>query len=104
MSNHVHILILTGSVPISHIMRKILTGYGVKFNRRYNGHGKLFQNRYISILPQEDLYLKDLVRYIFLNLLRAGVVSSLGKLDKYPWVRSSCISEIYEEDVSGYRY
>jgi hypothetical protein len=36
-------------------------------------------------LCQEDLYLKELVRYIHLNPLRVGLVSSLSELDKYPW-------------------
>ncbi len=55
-------------------MRKILTGYVVNFNRRHRRYGHLFQNRYKSIVCQEDRYLKELVRYIHLNLLRAELV------------------------------
>ncbi|MBI5064423.1 MAG: transposase [Desulfatitalea sp.] len=43
----------------------------------------MFQNRYKSILCQEDLYLKELVRYIHLNPLRAGLVEGMPALDRY---------------------
>jgi REP element-mobilizing transposase RayT len=52
--NHVHLLLITGTVPITTVRRRLLTGHGAYFNRR---HGKLFQNRYKSILRQEDPYL-----------------------------------------------
>jgi hypothetical protein len=60
-----------------------LTGYAVKFNRKHNRHGQLFQNRYKSILCQEDAYLKELVRYIHLNPLRAGMVEGVDKLKDF---------------------
>jgi hypothetical protein len=34
---------------------------------------------------QEDAYLRELVRYIHLNLLRAGLVKSLNELNRCPW-------------------
>ncbi|MDJ0818014.1 MAG: transposase [Desulfobacterales bacterium] len=48
--NHFHLLLKTGNVPISTVMRKLLTGYAVTFNRRHRRVGHLFQNRYKSIL------------------------------------------------------
>lgn len=81
--NHFHLLLKTGSVPIATVMRRLLTGYAVSHNRRHGRSGHLFQNRYKSILCQEDVYLLELVRYIHLNPLRAKVVSSLERLDKY---------------------
>ena len=66
-------------------MRRLLTGYAVSFNRRHRRHGQLFQNRYKSILCQEDAYLRELVRYIHLNPLRARLVKDLNALDKYPF-------------------
>jgi REP element-mobilizing transposase RayT len=62
MSNHFHLLLRTGSTPVSTVMRRLLTGYAVNFNRKHKRFGHLFQNRYKSILCQEDLYLKELVR------------------------------------------
>ena len=89
--NHVHLLLRTGLVPISLLMRRLLTGYAVWFNKKYRRHGQLFQNRYKSILCQEDPYLKELVRYIHLNPLRAGLVEDMKKLDKHPWCGHSVL-------------
>jgi putative transposase len=66
-------------------MRRLLTGYAVSFNRRHRRHGQLFQNRYKSILCQQDLYLLELVRYIHLNPLRARLVADLKALDSYAY-------------------
>ena len=60
MPNHAHLLFRTGSEPLSHVMRRLLTGYAVTFNHRHRRHGKLFQDRYKSILCQEDSYLLEL--------------------------------------------
>lgn len=83
--NHFHLLLQTGTIPVATIMRRLLTGYAVKFNRRHGRHGHLFQNRYKSILCQEELYLLELVRYIHLNPLRAGLVDSLDELKFFPY-------------------
>jgi putative transposase len=85
LPNHVHLLLRSGPVPIATVMRRLLTGYAVSFNRKYRRHGHLFQNRYKSILCQEDIYLTELLRYIHLNPLRAGLVAHMKALDKYPW-------------------
>lgn len=85
MINHVNLLIRTSEKSLSELMRKILTGYALYFNRRHGRVGYLYQNRYKSILCQEEAYLLELVRYIHLNPVRAGVVKTLLELDKYPW-------------------
>ncbi len=72
-------------------MRKLLTGYAVSFNLRHQRTGHLFQNRYKSILCEEEPYLLELVRYIHLNPLRAGVVSGIGGLDRYPYCGHSAL-------------
>jgi putative transposase len=87
--NHLHLLLRTGVAPIATVMRRLLTRYAVSFNRRHRRHGQLFQNRYKSILCQEDQYLLELVRYIHLNPLRAGLVSDLKKLDGKAWSAST---------------
>ncbi|MEW6186396.1 MAG: transposase [Thermodesulfobacteriota bacterium] len=83
--NHFHLLLKTGDVPMATVMRRVLTGYAVWYNHRHHRSGHLFQNRYKSILCQEDVYLKELVRYIHLNPLRAGLVKDLKELDRYPY-------------------
>jgi putative transposase len=78
-------------VPLATLMRRLLTGYVLSFNRRHKRSGQLFQNRYKSIVCQEDTYLKELVRYIHLNPLRAGIVSNLEELNKYPYCGHSAL-------------
>jgi putative transposase len=85
LSNHFHLLIRTSDKPLSDLMRKLLSGYAIAFNRRHNRHGYLFQNRYKSIMCQEEEYLLELVRYIHLNPLRAGMVKDMHALDRYRW-------------------
>jgi len=77
-----HFLLRTCTSPIATVMRRLLTGYAQEFNRRHRRRGQLFQNRYKSILCEEDAYLLELVRYIHLNPIRAGIVESLKD---YPW-------------------
>jgi len=85
MPTHFHLLVRTGQQPLGKSMRRLLTGYAVNFNFRHKRHGHLFQNRYKSVVCQEEPYLLELTRYIHLNPLRAGLVSDLKALHDYPW-------------------
>jgi REP element-mobilizing transposase RayT len=85
LSNHAHLLLMPTSTPLSYFMRRLLTGYAVSFNRRNKRSGHLFQNRYKSIVCEEEPYLLELVRYIHLNPLRAEMITNLEELDQYPW-------------------
>jgi putative transposase len=98
MPNHFHLFLRTGTVPIATIMRRLLTRYAVYFNRRHRRFGHLFQNRYKSILCQEDPYFLELVRYIHLNPLRANMVKCLASLDKYPYAGHSVVMGRVEHD------
>ena len=53
--------------------------------------GHLFQNRYRSIVVEEEPYLLELVRYLHLNPLRAKPVTGLRALDRYPWTGHSAL-------------
>jgi len=66
-------------------MRRLLTGHAAYYNRRHRRHGHLFQNRYKSILCQEETYLRELIRYIHLNPLRAGLIEDMKALGQYPY-------------------
>jgi hypothetical protein len=68
-----------------------MTGYAVWHNRRHSRKGHLFQNRYKSIVVEEDPYFLELVRYIHLNPVRAGLVNKLSELDKYPYTGHAVI-------------
>ena len=82
--NHIHLLLRTGITSITTVMRRLLTGYAQQFNRRHGRHGYLFQNRYKSFLCETDPYLLELIRYIHLNPVRAGIVKDMDVLDGYP--------------------
>lgn len=85
MPNHFHLLVKTGEESISRTMSRLLTRYAVTFNKRHRRSGVLFQNRFKSIVCDEESYFKELVAYIHLNPLRAGLVKDMGELAKYPW-------------------
>jgi putative transposase len=108
LSNHFHLLVRTGRQPIFRSMKKLLTGYAVNFNLRHKRTGHLFQNRYKSIICEDDPYLLELTRYIHLNPMRAGMVGELEGLNNYRWAGHSAIMGRVErewqdiETVLGY--
>jgi putative transposase len=89
--NHFHLVLKTGYVPIATVMRRLLTGYAISHNRRHRRSGHLFQNRYKSILCQEDTYLLELIRYVHLNPIRIRAVRDIKGLDKYPYTGHSAL-------------
>lgn len=89
--NHAHFLFRSGPSGIAVLMRRLLTGYAVSFNHRHNRTGQLFQNRYKSVICQEDVYFKELVRYIHLNPVRAGLIPHAG-LEVYPYSGHSALT------------
>jgi REP element-mobilizing transposase RayT len=98
MNNHFHLLIRTGKQLLANSMRKLLTGYVVNYNRRHKRYGHLFQNRYKSIICEDDPYLLELTRYIHLNPLRAGLVKNLKELKGYQWCGHSGIMGMVKRD------
>jgi hypothetical protein len=102
--NHFHLLLRTGKTSLSTVMRRLLTGYAIFYNRRHRRHGQLFQNRFKSILCQEDTYLLELVRYIHLNPVRARLVKDLKELDKYPYSGHSAIMAKKQRDFQEVEY
>jgi REP element-mobilizing transposase RayT len=85
LDNHFHLLLRPRQRPLAEIMRRLLTGYAVVFNLRHNRAGHLFQNRYKSIACDNDPYFQELVRYVHLNPVRAGMVGDLEALAVFPW-------------------
>ena len=85
MSNHAHLLLCSGVMGLAKFMRRLLTGYAVRYNLRHRRHGPLFQDRYKSIVCEGDQYFTELVRYIHLNPLRVGLVKDRKGLEKYAY-------------------
>jgi len=52
--NHFHLLLRTGLTPLSKVMGRLMTGYAATFNKRHRRSGHLFQNRYKSVVCEED--------------------------------------------------
>ncbi len=90
MPNHVHLLIKPRTA-LATCMRRLLTSYAVYFNKRYKRAGHLFQNRYASALVQSGPYFLELIRYIHLNPVRAGVVSGIDSLTSYRYTGYSAL-------------
>lgn len=91
-------------MPISNVMSRLLTGYAAGYNRRHRRYGHLFQNRYKSILCQEDTYCLELVRYIHLNPVRAKLVDNYGDLSKYPYSGHSALLGQHPNDWQDIDY
>ena len=85
MSNHYHLLLERGGRPLSRLMTRLQTTYAGYFNRKYHRNGRFFQNRYKSILCDKESYFLELVAYMHLNPLRAGMVKDMNELKDYPW-------------------
>lgn len=85
MSNHYHFLIQVGQEPLSKLMASVLGGFASSYNRRHRRCGYVFQNRYKSILVDKDSYFLQLVRYVHLNPVVAGLVADVDELGTYPW-------------------
>ena len=82
MTNHVHIAIQVGDIPLSRIMQNLSFRYTRFVNSGKKRIGHLFQGRYKAILIDVDSYLLELIRYIHLNPVRAGITKTP---DEYPW-------------------
>ena len=97
MSNHIHLVVETANISLSKIIQHLAFRYARYFNRKEARIGHLFQGRFKSILVEAEHYLSELVRYVHLNPVRAGIVklpedyfwsshkTYLG-LDKIGWI------------------
>jgi putative transposase len=82
MSNHYHLLVETPEGNLSKGMRQLNGVYTQDFNRTHHRVGHVFQGRYKAILVEKEAYLLELVRYVVLNPVRAGMVRTPGE---WPW-------------------
>ncbi len=82
MGNHFHLAIKVGRISLSSVMQRILTPYAMKFNRRYDRAGHLFEARHKAKLCRDEKYLACLIPYIHMNPVRAGLVGDPGD---WPW-------------------
>ena len=82
MGNHLHLLLMEGKEPLEQAMRRICGSYVYWYNHKYGRVGYLFQDRYKSEPIEDDGYFLTVLRYIYQNPLKAGLVTSI---EKYIW-------------------
>jgi putative transposase len=119
MSNHIHLAVRVSDISISRIIHHLAFRYTRYINRTYNRIGHLFQGRFKSVLVEDEEYLKELIRYIHLNPVRAGIVSEpqdylwcshkayMG-LDDFVWLSKERILKKFhqerEDSIQIYQY
>jgi len=95
MGNHYHLLIETPLKNLSIGMRQINGEYAQRFNRKYHREGHLFQDRFKSIVIEQERYFLVLARYIVLNPVRACIVDSP---EKWKWSSFSETAGLKQEE------
>jgi REP-associated tyrosine transposase len=96
MSNHVHLLIETGTTALSKILQGLNQSYTMYFNKKYETVGHLFQGRFKAILCDKESYLLSLIKYIHMNPLRAKMAKSIGG---YRWSSHGSYVKKEKDDI-----
>ena len=91
MDNHYHLLLRTSELPMSKVMRPLNGSFGRWYNKKYGRRGYLYQDRFKSILCQDQEYAHRLIRYIHLNPVRVGTVKTLRELELWEWCGHGCL-------------
>ncbi|MDD4437114.1 MAG: transposase [Tissierellia bacterium] len=82
MGNHLHLLLQESNEPLETVMRRICGSFVFWYNKKYDRIGYLFQDRYKSEPVEDDTYFLVVLRYIFQNPVKAGIVD---KIENYKW-------------------
>jgi REP element-mobilizing transposase RayT len=85
MNNHYHMVLRSRDGTLSRIMQWINGRYGTYFNRQHDLTGHVLQGRFHAQLVDRESYLGELIRYVLLNPVRAGLVNAPSE-----WDWSSC--------------
>lgn len=110
MTNHLHLLVQVADQPLGKLMQRVSTRFARAIQKDLRTTGHLFENRYHALLVDVDSYFLELLRYIHLNPVRAGIVKSpqlyrwsshrvyLGK-DVQPWVHTDFGLRLFSQDL-----
>lgn len=82
MVNHYHLVLEISKENLSEGMHELNQRYAVMFNNLHDRIGHVFQSRFFSRIVTSDNYMMELVRYILMNPVRAGLVEHPGS---WPW-------------------
>jgi len=106
MPNHYHLLVNTPRGNLSRCMRHINGVYTQRFNKKHEYDGQLFRGRYKSIIVENDQYLLEVMKYIHMIPVKAGLVDDLmdfswcshkgylSKAKKWEWLYREPLYEI----------
>ena len=78
LGNHFHLLVYASQPELSAGMQRLNGLYAIRFNRRYDRKGHLFQGRFVSRVVEDESYLDTVSEYVFENSTRVG-------LRGWPW-------------------
>ena len=73
LTTHYHLLVTPSDENLAAAMHCLNSVYAHSFNRRHRLEGHLFERRYASVLVKTDSHFMEVVRYIALNPVRAGL-------------------------------
>jgi putative transposase len=83
MPNHVHLVFDVETIEaLSATMQRLNGRYAQWFNLTYGFNGHLFQGPYGAIAAQSESHALELLRYVLLNPVRAGLCALPGA---WPW-------------------
>ena len=114
MSNHVHLEIQVGDIPLSRIMQNVSLRYTQWFNWRHKKTGHVFQGRYKAVMVDADAYLLELAAYIHINPVRARLADCpekhrwssypayMGK-ESLPWLETELVLSQFSRNVETAR-
>jgi putative transposase len=82
MPNHYHLVVKTTDANVSDAIQRVNSPFAQWWNRRHQRPGHVFQGRFGAQVVQTDGYLLTASRYVVLNPVRAGLVTSPAD---WPW-------------------
>lgn len=91
MGNHFHLVLRSGDCELWEIMKPLNMRYAQYHKVKTGRRGPLFMDRYKSIVTQDQNYVQELVRYVHLNPVRAGICKDIFALNRYPWSGHSAL-------------
>jgi REP element-mobilizing transposase RayT len=81
LGNHYHVVLQNTTGRMSEFFKQLNGQYALCFRKRHGGRGYVFQDRYKSMLIQDDGYLKVAIAYVLGNPVKAGLAKAY---DLYP--------------------
>ena len=73
MERHFHLVLASREVQLAAAMNQLTLGYARRYNTRYRHGGDVFHGHHRAMLVKRDAYLLEVVRYVLLNPVHAGL-------------------------------